>query len=304
MLTPARASSATASAARSASAQPTDSAAGSGSRCTEPSWRARICSAAGRCSGSSSRTRSAPDPTDAFSWAGRAFGDHLAVVDHCDALGELVGLLQVLGAEQDRRALTDHRADDVPHLVARARVEPGGGLVEEHQLRRDDDAGRDVEPAAHPAGVVLDQLARRLGEAERLEQLGCACLGGGAVQAQQTAEQDQVLAPGEVLVDRGQLSGEAHQAAHRIGLFDDVVAEHPRAARVGPEQGGEHPDRRRLAGAVGTEHAVDGAAAAPPGRRRRRRVCRRRTSRGRWPRSQVGNACSSCSSCLLHRCTP
>ena len=66
--------------------------------------------------------------------AGRALGDHLAVVDHRDPVGELVGLVEVLGAEQDRRALGDQRADDVPDLVARARVEPGRRLVEEHQL--------------------------------------------------------------------------------------------------------------------------------------------------------------------------
>src|SRR3712207_7018215 len=48
-------------------------------------------------------------------------------------------------------------ADDVPHLVARARVEPRGGLVEEHHLRGDDDARGDVEPPPHAAGEVLDQ---------------------------------------------------------------------------------------------------------------------------------------------------
>ena len=110
------------------------------------------------------------------------------------------------------------RADDVPHLVARARVEAGRRLVEEHQLGRHDEAGRDVEPAAHAAGVVLDQPAGGVGEVERLEQLGRARLRVGAAQAEQPAEQDQVLAAGEVLVDRGHLAGQADEAAHRVGL--------------------------------------------------------------------------------------
>ena len=150
---------------------------------------------------------------------GRALGDHLAVVDDGDPVGELVGLVEVLRAEQDRRPSGDERADDVPDLVARARIEAGRRLVEEHQLRRDDDARRDVEPAAHAARVVLDQPAGRLGEAERLEQLGRARLGRGALQAEQPAEQDQVLAPGQVLVDRGELAREADEAAHRVGLL-------------------------------------------------------------------------------------
>ena len=81
-----------------------DSAAGSASSCTRPSsTRASTCSASSRWSGSSSRTCSAPAPTDAFSCARRALGDDLAVVDHRDPVGELVGLVEVLRAEQHRR---------------------------------------------------------------------------------------------------------------------------------------------------------------------------------------------------------
>ena len=65
----------------------------------------------------------------------------------------------------------DQRAHDVPHLVAAARVEAGGRLVEEQQVGRDDDAGGDVEPAAHAARVRLHLAVGRLGEVERLEQL-------------------------------------------------------------------------------------------------------------------------------------
>ena len=103
------------------------------------------------------------------------------------------------------------RADDVPHLVAAARVEAGGRLVEEQQLGRDDDAGGDVQPPPHAAAVVLDQPAGRLLEPERVEQLAGARLGGGALEAEQAAEQDEVLAAGQVLVDGGQLAGEADE---------------------------------------------------------------------------------------------
>ena len=159
---------------------------------------------------------------------GRSLGDHLAAVDHGDPVGELVGLVEVLGAEQDRGALGHQRPDDVPDLVARARVEPGRRLVEEHQLRRDHDARGDVEPAPHAAGVVLDEPARRVGDAERLEQLVGPRLGMGALEAEQAADQDQVLAAGQVLVDGGKLAGQADQTAHRIRLGHDVVSQHSR----------------------------------------------------------------------------
>ena len=38
------------------------------------------------------------------------------------------------------------------------------------------------------------------------------------------AEHPQVLAAGEVLVDRRVLTGEADRAAHLVGLLDDVKA--------------------------------------------------------------------------------
>ena len=65
----------------------------------------------------------------------RSLGDDLAAVDDGDAIGELVGLVEVLRAQQHRRAQAGQRADDVPHLVARARVQAGRRLVEEHELR-------------------------------------------------------------------------------------------------------------------------------------------------------------------------
>ena len=74
---------------------------------------------------------------------GRAAGDDLAVVDDRDRVGQLVGLLEVLGREQQRRALADEAADDVPHAQPAARVEAGRRLVEEQQPRpADQRAGR------------------------------------------------------------------------------------------------------------------------------------------------------------------
>ena len=161
--TPERASSATASAARSASAHGADSAAGSGSRWTAPSSRRSTRSASGRCSGSSSRTCSAPPPTDALSWAG--------VPSAITRPWSITAMPSASWSASSRYCVQSRivvpaagqRAHDVPHLVARARVQAGRRLVEEHQLRRHDEAGRDVEPAPHAARVVLDEPAGRLG---------------------------------------------------------------------------------------------------------------------------------------------
>ena len=82
----------------------------------------------------------------------------------------------------------------------------------------------------------------------------------GARHALEAGEEPEVLGRGEVLVDRGELPGDAEQPSYGVGLGGDVVAEDLGPAAVDVQQGGEHPEHRGLAGAVGAEDAEDLAA--------------------------------------------
>ena len=84
-------------------------------------------------------------------------------------------------------------------------------------------------------------------------------LGRGRAQAEQLADQDEVLGAGEVLVDRRVLAGEADGPAHLVGLGRHVVAADPRDAGVRLQQGRQDAHGGGLAGAVGTEDAQHGA---------------------------------------------
>ena len=64
---------------------------------------------------------------------------------------------------------------------------------------------------------------------------------------------------GQVLVHRSELPGQAHDAAHRVGLPNDVVSHDARSALVGAQERGQHADRRGLAGAVRPEQAENRA---------------------------------------------
>ena len=150
--------------------------------------------------------------------ARRALGDHAAVIDHGDAVGQGVGLVQVLGREPERDALGDQAADHAPHALPAGRVEAGGGLVEEEHGRPHDQAGGQVEAAAHAARVALDHAVGGVVELEQAEQLGCPAARLRAPQAAELAHHDQVLAAGERLVEGGVLAGHADLAAHGGGL--------------------------------------------------------------------------------------
>ena len=69
--------------------------------------------------------------------AARAFGDHLAVIDHRHALGEPIRFLEVLRGQQHGGAPRGDQANELPHLVAAAGIEAGGRLVVEQHLGDD-----------------------------------------------------------------------------------------------------------------------------------------------------------------------
>ena len=102
---------------------------------------------------------------------GRAGGDDPAAGDHGDAVGELLGLLHVVGGEEDRLAEVAQARDHAPCLAAGRRVEAGGRLVEEEQLGVADQRDRDVEAALLAAGELAGALVRLLAEADVLDRL-------------------------------------------------------------------------------------------------------------------------------------
>jgi hypothetical protein len=74
-----------------------------------------------------------------------ALGDDRAVAQDAQPVGEVLGLVHVVGGEEDRLPELAEAFDHVPRLPPRLRVEARGRLVEEHEVA--DDAERNVDPA-------------------------------------------------------------------------------------------------------------------------------------------------------------
>ena len=189
---------------------------------------------------------------------GRALGDDPAVVDDPDAVGEHVGLLEVLRRQEDGDALV---LREPPHLLPERRpaldVEAGRRLVEEEDARPVDERERQVEPALHAARVRLHLAVARLGQAHALEQLVGAPATALARQRLERRLQPQVLAAGEQRVERGLLQRGADHLAHLRPLRRHVEAADARRAGGRRQQRRQHQHGGRLAGAVRAEEAVD-----------------------------------------------
>ena len=99
---------------------------------------------------------------------GRAPGDDLPAVDDRDLARQLVGLLEVVGRQQDRQAVLARGAAISAHSSARASgSRPVVGSSRNRTRGWWTRPDRHVELALHAAGPGLDDPVGRVGEAER-----------------------------------------------------------------------------------------------------------------------------------------
>ena len=146
----------------------------------------------------------------------RALGDDARPVDDADAVGELVGLLEVLRREEDRHAQFRVQAPNlVPHARPTQRIESGRRLVEEQDLRVVDERGGEVEPPLHPAGVGRDPVTDGDTDVDERDEFVDTGLAFGPAQAVQAALQIEEFESGLLGVERRLLQGHADVEAHR-----------------------------------------------------------------------------------------
>ena len=119
----------------------------------------------------------------------RAVGDDPAVVHHDDAVTKPLGLLDVMGDEDDRRATVADATDDVPRVSPADRVEVLRQLVEEHELRVTDEGEGDEQALTLASRQRSERACPQAGEVPLFGQF--SELAGGGVQG---SEQPQGLA--------------------------------------------------------------------------------------------------------------
>lgn len=183
--------------------------------------------------------------------------DDAALMEDRDAVGQLLRLIEILRGEQHGGAGVRELLDHAPHLDARFGVEPGGRLVEVDDLGVSDQTHRDVETATHAARVGADLAPAGIRQTERGEQVVGDLPGVG--QMPQLRDEHEVLASGEDLVDRGELSGEADALAHSDRVCGHIHALHRRGSGIRLQQGGEDAHHGGLTGAVRAEEGEDAA---------------------------------------------
>ena len=182
-------------------------------------------------------------------------GDDAAEVDDHEPVGEELDLVQEVRGEQHRPAAVGEVAQQLAHPADPGRVEAVRRLVEDEDLGVAQQRVRDPQPLAHAERVLANALARcGAVEADEVEQ----AVDTARVDAHQLGGDRERLAPTTTAV----LSGGVEQdpdAAAGVGEVSQAAAEHERLAGVRLGEPREHPERRRLAGAVGAEEPGHGS---------------------------------------------
>ena len=181
---------------------------------------------------------------------GRPIGHDPALPEQDDPVGVRVGLLEVVGGEQDRPAPLRVATDGGPEVAAALDVHPGGGLVEGHQGGVGQQGHGEPQALLLAARALPDEAVGEMADARPFEDFvhgSRFCVDRGS--------QAEGLAHREVLEQTARLQHRGDEAAR-----DGRGRRHPEdadRALIGLAKAQDHVDRGRLAGSVGAEQRGD-----------------------------------------------
>lgn len=161
-----------------------------------------------------------------------------------------------MGGEEDGRAGRRQVGDRTAQVAGGDGVDADGRLVEEEDVGAVEQTAGDVEALPHAARIALDPLLLPARQAHQVEEFGDAPLLLAGADPVQLGEVPEVVERGEPVVQAAVAAEDVPDAtAYGDGVAGHVVAEHPGGAGRRQEQGVEHLDGGRLAGAVGPQEA-------------------------------------------------
>ena len=166
---------------------------------------------------------------------GVAGHDQPAGVDHHHVVAHLLHVVEQVGGHQHRDAERAEAGDEGEHLLAAERVEPGGRLVEQHELRVADERLGELGALAHAGGEAADRAEAGLVEADQIEDVRRPLARGPGRQAAQLAERGRRRRPRS-----GRAAGSRARACSRAGRArrSGPWRRRCRTPRRGPRSGG------------------------------------------------------------------
>ena len=186
---------------------------------------------------------------------GGAPSDDAALVHDHQPIAELLGLVHVVGRDDERDAFALEPVQPIPQEVASLGVEAGRRLVEQDDVGLVDERAGDREPPAHAARQALDALVAFSTSCAKSSRSAHRSRDLAALEPEVAPVDEEVLADRQVLVERVVLGHDAEARADGRAVVGGIEAEDPQRAAARRRHGGDHPHGRALAGAVRAEEA-------------------------------------------------
>ena len=146
-------------------------------------------------------------------------------------------------------------SEKIFEYARRFRIEADHRLVDHDHFRAMHKRARDDQLLAHAMAVALHELVRPLLEVEQREQLSRSVLDLRSVLVVESRDELEELRARQLFVDERAVGNEPELALRGDRIVDDIDAADVDGAARRPSNSGDHPQRRRLAGAIGTEEA-------------------------------------------------
>jgi hypothetical protein len=184
----------------------------------------------------------------------RAFELHHAPGDDRQPVAQPLGMRHHMRREQDRRAAIALGADQLLEPLLVDRIETRKRFVEHQQFGLVHHRAEQLDELRHALGELADLVVGGMAEPGLFEQFARALAPGLPRQPAQRAHEGDRLAAFHVGIEPALLGKIADPVA---GVARRVMAEQHALALVRLDDPEQHPQSRRLARAIGPEHAID-----------------------------------------------
>ncbi len=180
----------------------------------------------------------------------RAGGHHLPLIDDPHPVAQPLDELELVAREDDGEACVRLLAEDGAHHVDGDRIEPGERLVENEDVRAEDEGRRKLDALLVAEAERLQLVVAPLAEAEALQPAPGGCHGVRVRHAVEFTQVAQLLGQAHLGVEAACLG---HVADPPATVERDGRPVDPDLARVGREDPEHDAHRRRLARAVAAD---------------------------------------------------
>ena len=184
-----------------------------------------------------------------------AFGHDCPVVNDDEPVAQLFGLIHVVGGQHQSGAGLLQPEQPVPEHMPCLRIQPGGGLIQQQNVRFVDQCAGNRQPALHAPGKVLHPGAGSVAELSELQQLIGLGPEEAAGQSEVAAVHNDVLPDRELLVQVVLLGDHPQACPHFGALLLRIQAGHLHLARRACRHCGDHAHGGGLARPVGPQQA-------------------------------------------------